>query len=388
MVYLSFIYDIREKTKNRDFWYHFVLISLILIAGLRWRLGVDTPNYIFRFYHEYPVFSKFSFKNYPIGEDPFYVLINSIVKSLGCKFFVVQLIQSSIVNILIFKYIKKHSRYIFTCVLFYFVCYCYTEYNMEIMRGGISVVIYLYANDYFLLKKWLKGYSLLFLALMFHAQTIALFLLPLIYFLRLNKIGVLFMMGSFIIGIILDIMLTDYLSLLALSDDTISQKLESYAESDYLGTQRYNLKYMIAIFFPWVIYSLGALLYIKKYDKECHLLKFEPFIILGVMMILIQTNFQIAYRFVDYFRIYFILFFVELIIRLLKNNTILSNGVNCFRVFVLFVPLFFMIGFTNYIRREEYFPYCSVFDRKINKDRELNYHGRLVPRPDAKINEY
>ena len=84
-----------------------VEILLILVAGLRYRIGGDTTNYIYSFYHVYPVLEDFSFEDYPIGKDPLYVIINSIVKTLGGRFYVVQLIQSIFVITLTFKYFKK-----------------------------------------------------------------------------------------------------------------------------------------------------------------------------------------------------------------------------------------------------------------------------------------
>ena len=102
LIILSLRYDIQGKTKNFVFWYRIVLVVFILIAGLRWRLGVDTPNYLENFYYWHPTLDKFSFSEYGLGKDPFYVLINSIVKTLGGRFYIVQLIQASIVNVLIF----------------------------------------------------------------------------------------------------------------------------------------------------------------------------------------------------------------------------------------------------------------------------------------------
>ncbi len=388
MLYFIIYYDIGEKTKNRDFWYKTIMLELILFAGLRWRLGVDTPNYIYYFYHEYPTLEDFSFEEYGILKSPFYVLMNSVVRSIGGRFYIVQLIQASIVNVLIFKYIKKHCRYIFTCVFFYFTCYCFTEYNMEIMRGSISVVICLYANDYILKKQWLKGYFLFFIALLFHAQTLVMFVLPIMFFLRLNRVGVLFIVGSFLVGMVLQNLLGNYLSMLEMVSESTSQRALHYVELDLFGDQNHNFKYMAVLYLPWKLYGISSLLYIKKFDRENPLLCLEPLIIIGCMFILIQMNMQIAYRFVDYYRIYFVILFSELFINLIKHKSVLSKRLSLVRALVVFVPLFFMIGFSNYLRKVEYFPYTSVIDRTINKERELNYHRRLNPRPDANLNEY
>lgn len=379
LVYLSFIYDIREKTKNRDFWYRFVLIVFILIAGLRWRLGVDTPNYLEFFYYRYPTLGKFSFTDYGIGKDPFYVLINSVVKTFGGRFFIVQLIQASIVNVLMFKYIEKHSSYFFTCILLYFVTFYY-NLNMEIMRASLSVVICLFAYDYMLDKKWLKGYLLLCLALMFHMQTIVMFVVPIFLFLRLNKLGIAIIFGAFLFAIYVNKIFGDYLMMLDVVSEVGAEKAEYYLNSDKFGDQTKNLKFMAVMYFPYIIYSIASLLYLKKYDKENPLLRLEPFLLFGVIFVVMELNLYIAYRFVDYFKVYFILFFSELLISFIKQRgSRLSSGVVFARTFIIFIPLFFMIGFTNYRRSDRFYPYSSVIDRKIDKTREQDYmeHDRM-----------
>lgn len=372
LLFLSFRYDIQEKTKNFDFWYRFVLLVFILIAGLRWRLGLDTPNYLESFYYSYPTLGKFSFMEYGLGKDPFYVLINSIVKTLGGRFFIVQLIQSSIVNVLIFKYIKKHSRYVFTCIFLYYVTFYY-GFNMEIMRASISIVICLFAYDYILDKKWLKGYLLLCLALMFHMQTIVMFVLPIFFFLRLNKIGIAIIFGAFLFAIYVNIIFGEYLTVLDAVSEVGAEKAEHYLNSEKYGDQTHNLKFMAVTHFPYIIYSIASLLYLKKYDKDNPLLKLEPFLLLGVIFLVMQLNLQIAYRFVDYFRIYFILFFSELFLNIFKRDYPLSKGVVFARTFIIFIPLFFMIGFIDYRHRVRYIPYSSVIERKIDKKREQRF---------------
>lgn len=379
LVYLSFIYDIREKTKNRAFWYRFMLLVFILIAGLRWRLGVDTPNYLEFFYYRYPTLGKFSFADYGIGKDPFYVLINSVVKTLGGRFFIVQLIHASIVNVLIFKYIKKHSSYFFTCILLYFLT-SYFTLNMEIMRASISVVICLFAYDYILDKKWLKGYLLLCLALMFHIQTIVMFVLPILFFLRLNKLGIAIIFGAFFVSIYINIIFGEYLMMLDVVSEVGAEKAEQYLNSDTFGDQTKNLKFMAVMYFPYIIYSIASLLYLKKYDKGNPLLRLEPFLLFGVIFVVMELNLYIAYRFVDYFKTYFILFFSELLLSLIKQRGCrLSRGVVFVRAFIIFIPFFFMVGFSRYRQMKRFYPYSSVIERKIDKTREQDFmeHDRM-----------
>ena len=155
LVILTIRYDINGKTEYRDQWYNAVLAILVLIAGLRFRLGEDTINYIYMFYHDTPHLSDINI-NILLSSDqpPLWILLNSIVKTFGGRFFVVQLIQAAILNTLMLKYFKKHSPYPFACIALYFL-WRYQWFSMVVMKAAIALSIILYANDFFLDKKYI-----------------------------------------------------------------------------------------------------------------------------------------------------------------------------------------------------------------------------------------
>lgn len=390
LLLLSFRYDINGKTKNKDFWYNVMLVVFILIAGLRWRLGVDTPNYLGDFYHRYPTFEDFSFDDYGIVKSPFFVLINSIVKSFGGRFYIVQLIQATIVNVLVFKYIKRHSAYIFTCLFFYsFICYF--TYNMETMRAGVSIVICLFANDYILDKKWLKGYFLYILALMFHPQTIVMFVMPLMFFMRFDKKGIIVLIMAFFVGRILSEVLQDYLFLFE-GDDALERKATMYVDSEKYGEQGGNLNFYIAqIFFP-IMFLLFSLLYIKKDNPNSKILKLEPFLMIGITFIIIRASLNIAYRFVDVYKLYFVLFYSELFVTLIVKAKKLDKAVAYARSFAILFPIIFFYLIYTYKDNQKghrYIPYNSIFERSVNKDQQKKYNKvNSTNYPYIKRNEY
>lgn len=386
LLFLSLRYDISGNKSGRDNWYMTMLIVFVLIAGLRWRLGIDTPNYLYSFYYEYPKLDKFSFYDYYIGKDPSFVLINSFVKSIGGRFYIVQLIHAAFVNYLIFRYIKKHTSYIFLSLLFYFL-YCYEDYNMEIMRASFSIVLSLYANDYFVEKKWIKGYMLLMLGLTFHLQTLFLFITPLFMLLRLNWKGGIALVAAFIAGVILQRTLGDYIELLSMTEE-MGAKAEQYTESDTYGTQQQNTISLIVSFVPYVLYILVSLYYLKRLKLDSNLLKLEPFVMIGLAWLLIQISFPITYRLVDCYKIYFVIFFSEFFVCLIKRKRKqLSLVVSYTLVSILFFPLFARIGFNLYNKSFKYYPYTSVIDRKVDRDREYRYNENS-PKPSPSFNEF
>lgn len=386
LVCLSLRYDINGKTKYRDECYFVMLVIFILIAGLRWRLMVDTPSYIYRFYHNTPDFKDFSFEDYPIGKDPFYVLLNSIVKSLGGRFYVVQLIESAFCNILVFNYIKRHSTYIFTCLFFYAITN-YLGLCMETMRASFSIVICLYANDYILNKKWIKGYILYFLALMFHAEAIVLLILPLFFSIKLNIKGVLLMFLAFIFGLFLQNSLGDYVTLLEFSDE-IGDKAASYAESDQFGDTKGGLGFFLFSKLPYLVYPLLSLLYVKKHNPNSPILKLEPFIMLGVIFVIIRLNFEIAYRYASYFMVHFLIFYSEFFMGIIHRAKRVDKSVACVKALISFFPFFFLVGLAKYVRLDTFYPYSSVIERKIDRKREMRYQHTNKITPAANINEY
>lgn len=392
LLLLSVHYDINEKTKNKDIWYNTMLVVFILVAGLRWRIGLDTTNYLGAFYHEYPTLKHFSFEEYGIAQSPLYILINSLVKSLGGRFYVVQIIQAAFVNTLIFKYIKKHSPYIFTCLFFYAIS-CYTTYNMETMRASMGVVVCFFANDYVLEKKWWKAYALFIIAFLFHAEVIVMFILPLFFFLRFNIIGILFLITSFFVGKILASWLQDYLFLFE-EAGTIQDKISSVTESDEWGVgSEGGLIYIVLLMVIPFVLVIFSLLYVKKHKPNSDLLKMEPFILIGFAFLLIQYNFLIAYRYVDIFKFYFIFYYSELWVNITTRTKYLERSFSIARTFVMFFPLLFSILYPKYISKKSdgyrYIPYNTIFERKINEKQQLKFNeGETVEYYHINRNEY
>lgn len=372
LLFFSFRYDFCGRKDGRILCYNIVLVLLILIAGLRWRVGTDTIAYINRFYHDYPTIDNFSFGDYGIGNDPFYALINVIVKSLGGRFYMVQIIQASIVNILVFKYIKRHTNFIFTCVLLYFFI-SYVNYTMEVMRGSISIVICLFGNDYIQDKKWIKGYALYLLALMFHIQTIVLFFLPCLFFIRLNKYGLLLLVAAFVTGLFLKTIFESYLSLV--ESGVIENEIEDKLYSDKYGTSHGNLLFFVGLLLVKFVYPILSLLYIKKYGENEMIMRLEPFMVFGLMFVLLQISFPIAFRYVYYYELYFALFYSKVLSLMSDRLMSLSKGIRFTRAYLLFFPVLLYYGYARY-STHKYHPYTSVIEKSVNKEKEEVFKER------------
>ena len=388
LVVLVYVYDVKNKNCNRNFFYIAIQIVFILLSGLRYRIGIDTPNYIERFYHSYPSLEALDLLDYPIGGDgPLYVLLNSLVISIGGRFYIVQLLQATIVIFLIFHYIKRHTRFVFTCALLYFI-YCFIQFNFEIMRGSLSIAISLYGNDYILKKKWIKGYLVYIIALLFHVQAFILFLIPLFLFIRLNIKGIFILLCSFILGTAIQLYFGDFITLLSISDN-INQKASFYANNDLYNSAGGNINFYIVYIFPALFYSLFALYYLIKKRPQDKILSLQPFIMIGLVFLLLQMNIQILSRFVDYFKIYFILVISEFFITFTQTKILrkkYSKGVYFLQNFIILLPFFLLTTYQYKLNYQRFIPYNSVIYKNINAEREkLNDDPRISP---ANLNEY
>lgn len=395
LIILCYIYDIQGyDNKKAIIWFRFILVVFVLLAGLRWRVGGDTVNYLYDYYYLTPDISHCTYEDF-FRREPLFALLNITVKSLGCRFYVVQIIQAVIVNALIFKYIRRATDYPFAALIFYFV-WRYVFLNFEEMRAGISVAISLFANDYMINGKWRKSLLLYLLASLFHYSSILLLFTSVLSFLKINKSIVVIIIISFFGGIVVQHYLGDFLFLFEVNDQVYG-KMQNFTESEYDFSQTINWKGFVGAKFPYIFYSLFSFYYISKYPdkgKAQNILKYQPFVILGIVWVMISISIPISFRFTRFYEMYFILYFSYAFVELIRRNKRMGS-LAFVRAFLLYFPcLFIMVhyyfdkpnimkgeSFTNYNR---YIPYRSIFDRGENHEYEKIfdwYHK-------AKVNEY
>ena len=384
LIILSFRYDFRRELENKDFWFNVVIVVMVLIAGLRYRLGGDTINYLRFFYHEIPSLDSAYWSEFYMGAyEPLYVLLNAFVKYIGCKFFIVQLICASITNSLILLYFKKHSEYPFACAIVFFV-WSFFFLNFEELRAGISVAICLYANDFIVKKQFLRGIVLVVVSGLFHYSSIVLIITPLLLNLRFNKVGILFLLTVFVSGVIIKNQLESFMMSLDFLGDRISGR-----GARYFGKEagEHNIFYYIFDIGVLFFYSLFSFKYIKRLKIDSSIRYIEPFIMIGLSFVMLKSNILIISRYVRFYEPYFIILFTYCFFEMIKRSKQLSIGISCMRSLLFFVPFFYTI--TSYYKNqvlesidivkhynyEKYYPYASVIEKSIDERREKCYNS-------------
>ena len=366
-------YDINGKTRYRNECFYAMLVIFILIAGLRYRLGVDTTRYLTRFYYETPELHELTWDDFELGADPLYTFLNSVVLTLGGKFYVVQLLHATFVNTLFFKYIKKHTDAIFTSIFIYFI-WQYALINMEEMRASMSLVICLFANDYMLEKKWIKAMLLYAIGCLFHSSTILVMVMPLFFFLRFNIFGISFLAAALVGGFVIQSFVVDYIEMIELSD-TLDNKIESYVDDESYMESGKNIKGIIVLLFPYG-YSILSLMLVKTGKIESRLSKLEPLVIIFMFFAIFSIGLPIAYRYYRFYAIYYIMFVAEFMIHLFKKQEPrIGQYVIYTKALAIMFPFFFLIfkGRSTEKTWVRYHPYSSVFDQRLDQKRERVY---------------
>ena len=350
-----------------------MLVIFILMAGLRYRLGVDTTAYLDRFYYRTPSLYKLKWDDLAFGTDPLYTLLNLFVLTLGGKFYVVQLLNAAFVNILIFKYIKKHTDAVFISLFIYFI-WQYAAINMEEMRASMSLAVCLFANDYMLEKKWAKGMVLYLIGCLFHASTIVVMVMPLLFFLHFNKVGVVVLIGALIFGFVIQSYVNDYLALIELND-AIEGKAEKYAESEKYMEKDLNIFGYIRAVIPY-LYGVVSIWLMRSGRLGYRLTRMEPLIMIYLVFGMLNLGVPIAYRFMRFYVIYYIMFIAEFMLFLFQHNIErCSKNLIYTKTLVIMFPFFLFIALGRLAEDKwpRYHPYSSIFDQQLDRKREILY---------------
>ena len=263
----------------------------------------------------------------------------------------------------------------------------YTNQNMEELKASFSVIFCFYANDYILDKKWVKAYSLYFVALLFHPSTLLIFIMPFFLFLRFNKVGACILIATFFIGLLLSATVKDYLFLFE-GDEAIAKKAEEHFENlEHIG-QLKTFGYLLVNNYIILIYSLCSVYYINRHIKKSEIRKFEPFIMFAILFLIFQMNIQIMYRFVHFYYIYVVFYFSHFFVSIAKRSMIRYGSSNVLKAYLIILPLLICISYSYKRKYFRYYPYTSIIERKIDRKRETSRAMTHPWEPVARRSQY
>lgn len=338
-------YDING---NNDVWKKIGYLTLyfywVILLGIRYKVGGDTINYM-GYYDWQPDLDTFEFT---FGDliQPGYNLLCAFAKSISPEFYVFQIIHALIVNTLLFVFLWKNTKYVFSALLsFYFVGYMY--FTCEILREAIAILIFAFLCKPLYRGEWLKYYLGVALCVMFHMSALILIFFPFLRKIKFNKTYLLIMMITAVAMMGLKSILSAFSDIMLIGD-----KVSNYA-NEHHG--------MLADLLAMMRKSIFPIMFACVVKFGCHRkLKYENQIaLLGLFGFMAFFNPVLFGRISNYVILFFAISFADEIILFIKSHRVRlrHNAI----ILSLCFCLLYGSGYTMYKVYQLYIPYSSIF---------------------------
>lgn len=338
--------------------YFVIAFTLFFIAAFRYYNGGDTINYV-EFFAVVPSWSDISIYHFDAFRYPKgYIYFAALIKELWDNFLAFQILVALFVNVVIFRFIKKFSPFLFLTTLVYFMLN-YFEFNMEIMRESISVALGLLAYECFRSKRYIRMVLLIFIAYEFHVSALVLIFMPLLALVKYSK-------TTFLTCVVLALILPTlylaipnlelYADLIFNQEDWITESYVIQEFSDTLTSNFYVTHVLKALIIPF-----ASLWYIHRRHIK---FEFAGMVYAYALLQLLSMFTYAFYRFANYFAPFYWIAIAYVIFILMTKHRPLRSLL-FIAVFVLLIYLYqhtqFMWDDNNlqyYYNR--YIPYESV----------------------------
>ena len=375
LLLLFYVYDIKSYRKNRKLHYVLSCIILILVAGLRYRVGLDTIAYMRSFESPYyPFLAEFSIWG-EYGSDIGWVFINSLAKSIGGGFYTVQFIQAIIVNVAVFWFVRRHSPKPFMAILLFFM-FQWWNYCFEAMRESIAIAFYLFALDALITENSLKKYYLrVWPAALVHTFGFVTFLFPLIRYIKVNKylpIIIIIFLGVFLsIGDLIN----EIVDSMSAMEGMASEKATMYLESDTYGVSNLSIAGIAALVVSRII-PMVYIIFVLQRDGDARNKIFVPYLISYILVVILRIEVPIFFRFYNYFEIMMIIAMTQAVsVKQTRNRKMTTSLAWMMILFMVFIRAYELTkpetdSLNEYKTYNRYVPYNSIFTQDYNEKSE------------------
>lgn len=366
-----FVFDFLGYKVGRKFWWSADLFLLILIAGLRWEVGGDSLSYQDAFENKLASLQDFfSSSIFTEGWEPGFVFLMAFCKWIYNEFWFFQIVQATIVNVIIFSFLKKYTTFNFLSVFIYFI-FNYLYFNTEVLREALAVSVFIYMYEALRSNKLKKYYFLNLIAILFHYSALILLVFPLLSKLKLNSknIGLFLLFGAFFPQLLKIIQV--FLSFLPFADRVLA-KLDVYL------IYNLNINGTIFNFICFVVFPILLIKSIRYKDvfKDLEIL-YMPYLFVA-MIFVIHSGFG---RFINYFIPFMMVGFSQFIYMLATYNRF--RQVKVFLILLVLLPPF-VYKFSYYNRStsdlypdtkvlNRWYPYSSILTKESYYFRRVLY---------------
>lgn len=356
---LTIFFSFGNKSMSSPFrkvCYAFICILVILILGLRYRVGLDTINYMNTFDRASTLeFLKFS-EIFEMRTEPLYTICSSFFKGISKEFWPFQLFMATITTSGIAIFLYRYCRNPFVGLLLYFIICC-LYFTTEIIRESAAISIFLLNFENLAKRRWGRYYLFSLLSIGFHYSAVIIWLLPLAKYLKLNIwfIGI-------CCGILFITPLFDYINRV-LVFASINNRIDAYLDGNDL-----NLNWRISQVIQNGLPCICALFFSRKSSLTKSVLR--PFVLLQIVFVVAAFAIPIIFqRFINYTQIFNIAFLANVIIN--KDLRLTTRN-----VLLCIILLSQTLGWKGMYER--WFPYVSVINPKNIQEREYLWREQFM----------
>ena len=389
---LAVAFDYRRYTNNRKLYFNLECVILILLWGLRYRVGGDSLTYEeeFLYYPSLTEILKGGVKDLPF--QPLWYIFNGIIKSITPSFWFFQLVHAIIINTVVFSIINHYCKAKFTATLFYYV-FISANMNAEILREALSVCFFLIAFKYMIENKLVKYYLLAIIAMSFHQSAIFLLILPIFkpFFISTWKLKhyIIISVVIIVLGIVAANAIDYLIGINLLGNDFSNDKAIRYyakavASQDTntgFGGSQFGIRFLLRIFLSlYVIFSIKRV----KLNTPANNYVVHSYLLLTIMGFILGV---IAGRWINYFVVLYYCIIAELLYVGISSRNYMVKIRPLLIVFlytVLFIFSYTSDSSNGYINSHNefyrrYYPYHSIFNPQKEPDRENLRYYELYP---------
>ena len=362
-------FDLMKIEGNKNLWFYSSLVILILLAGLRYRIGSDTLVYM-RLFENYPSIRELSTFDFDKAQfNPFWYIFNAPFVTLK-SFALFQLVHVTIVNSVFFWFFRKYvPQAYFTAILIYYFGYFF-YFNMEVLREILCICVLLLAYPFLEKRKFVLYYLLCIFALYIHLSSVVMLLIPLTLLFKRDNLWLYMLV---MVAVALSFTVFDIIAyvLNIAFEGMVASKIHSYLMRE--APNIFGILRQLLVIIPFLLFT-----YIRKknqYDNDKTI---------GAMLIMIVV-WQTAGMFVGdltRFSNYFMPFGIVFIVNTFFVNywDLMKRSYTKIFVFCAIFIYFFNLSFFYMLNRNEdypggrnyhfYVPYYSVLNPQVDERRE------------------
>lgn len=368
-----FHFDLMKNKAGKNIYIVFCFIFLALMSAFRYRVGGDSIAYEI-YFDGLPKLDNiwyYFFNENKNGYQPFWLILNGIVKEFGGDVYDFQMLHALIFNGLLYKYLKSNTKYTLTFLLFFFCSLLYFYFAFEIQRETLAIVFFLINIKNLENNNWVKYYLLAIVSFMFHMSAIVIFILPLFKLVKLNSKLVITLV---LVGIPLTFLKTTFLNIFSafLFLDSMKAKADIYSQVDFSTIG------LLSFYFVRVILPLPFVLFLSRRKNDE---KPNTGLLFGFILISIFAQIIVGFeRFLNYIYIWIIVEFINEMYSIRFKNLVITKK-HIYRLsfvgMLSFIILFKIFSVDNFGNKylSIFFPYENVFTKQKNEEREVYIHN-------------